>query len=58
MVVCDIGVILGFSLPSLDPMIFSIGSSIVWSAYIPAWTIICILSMDTEFSKISSLQSS
>lgn len=58
MVVCDIGVILGFSLPSLDPMIFNIGSSIVWSAYIPAWTIICILSMDTEFSKISSLQSS
>lgn len=53
MIVCDIGVILGFSLPALDPMIYNIGTSIVWSAYIPAWTIICILSMDTEFNRVT-----
>lgn len=53
MIVCDIGVILGFSLPALDPMIYNVGTSIVWSAYIPAWTIICILSMDTEFNRVT-----
>jgi len=53
MLICDTGVILGFSLPNLDPIVYNLGASIVWSAYIPAWTIICILSMDTEFSKIS-----
>lgn len=58
MIVCDIGVILGFSLPALDPMIYNVGTSIVWSAYIPAWTIICILSMDTEFNRVTSPDSS
>lgn len=58
MVVCDIGVILGFLIPALDPLMYNIGTSVVWSAYIPAWTIICILSMDAELSKISSLHSS
>lgn len=53
MVICDIGVILGFSLLSLDPLFYNIGTSIVWSAYIPAWAIICILSMDTEFNRVT-----
>ena len=53
MLICDTGVIMGFSIPNLDSIVYSLGASIVWSAYIPAWTIICILSMDTEFSKIS-----
>lgn len=53
MVICDIGVILGFLLPVLESMVYNIGTSIVWFAYVPAWTIICILSMDAELNKIS-----
>ncbi|MGB4587610.1 MAG: hypothetical protein WBI17_00045 [Clostridiaceae bacterium] len=57
MVICDTGVILGFSIPAGDPMVYNLGSSMVWSAYIPAWTIICILSMDTEYNKTNTLNS-
>lgn len=53
MVICDVGVILGFTLPALDPLSYSIGITIVWSAYIPAWTILCMISMDREFNKAS-----
>jgi len=53
MVICDIGVILGFSLVSVEPMAYNLGASIVWSAYVPAWTIICILSMDAEFNRVT-----
>jgi len=53
MLICDTGVILGFSLPSLSLAVYNLGISIVWSAYIPAWTIICILSMDNELGEIS-----
>lgn len=52
MLICDVGVILGFTLPSLDPILYNIGTSIVWSAYIPAWTILCMISMDREFNNI------
>lgn len=52
MMICDIGVILGFSLPAVEPMVYNLGISIVWSAYVPAWTIICMLSMDAEFNRI------
>lgn len=53
MLICDVGVILGFTFPALDPLIYILGTSIVWSAYIPAWTILCIISMDREFNNIT-----
>lgn len=52
MLICDVGVILGFTLSPPDPIIYSIGTAIVWSAYIPAWTLLCLISMDKEFDRV------
>lgn len=44
MLVCDAGVGLGMLAGIRNELIFNIGRNIVWSAYIPAWAIILMLS--------------
>ena len=54
MVLCDLIVVLGFLLPVMSARMYDIGSVIVWSAYIPAWTILAILSTDEGFHETIS----
>jgi hypothetical protein len=52
MVLCDLFVVLGFLLPDISAEMYDFGSVIVWSAYIPAWTILAILSIDAGFQEV------
>lgn len=46
MVVCDAGVGLGLFYPAQSTMVYNLAKSIIWTAYIPAWTLIAWLSLE------------
>lgn len=48
MVVCDAGVGLGLLYPAQSNLVYLLARSIIWAAYIPAWTLIAWLALEEQ----------